>query len=190
MSSFGPSNPSSRARFAGPPRTVSPRSWAGTNSVNGFYAVFTSNMRDLGSPVHSKGFIARVASLFSRDALFCLVKKDGRTPAAASLLLRFRDVVHNPWASSLRRFTRSSPNMLLYWKMLESACDDGCRIFDFGRSSVDGGTFRFKKQWGAQPRTLSWCRLTLDGHPDSNQQPEGQGLSWAHRLFGKDSPPV
>ncbi len=155
----------------------------GAEFLNDFYAVFTSNMRDLGSPVHSKKFITRVASLFSRDALFCLVKKDGRTPAAAGLLLHFKDSVYNPWASSLRRFTRSSPNMLLYWKMLESACDDGCRIFDFGRSSVDGGTFRFKKQWGAQPRTLSWCRLTLDGHPDSNQQPEGQGLSWATAVW-------
>ena len=28
--------------------------------------------------------------------------------------------------------------------------------FDFGRSTLDGGTFRFKRQWGAQPLQLHW----------------------------------
>ena len=28
--------------------------------------------------------------------------------------------------------------------------------FDFGRSSADSGTYRFKKQWGAQPQPTVW----------------------------------
>jgi len=29
-------------------------------------------------------------------------------------------------------------------------------VFDFGRSSRDSNTLRFKKQWGAQPHELYW----------------------------------
>jgi hypothetical protein len=29
-------------------------------------------------------------------------------------------------------------------------------VFDFGRSSVDSNTFRFKKQWGAEPSSADW----------------------------------
>ena len=40
--------------------------------------------------------------------------------------------------------------MLLYWEVLKLAIDRHYRVFDFGRSSRDSGTFRFKQQWGAQ----------------------------------------
>ena len=29
-------------------------------------------------------------------------------------------------------------------------------MFDFGRSSPDSGTFRFKRQWGAEPEPAAW----------------------------------
>jgi hypothetical protein len=46
--------------------------------------------------------------------------------------------------------------MLLYSAVLEFACREGFKEFDFGRSSVDSGTYRFKLQWGAHPRQLYW----------------------------------
>jgi hypothetical protein len=51
--------------------------------------------------------------------------------------------------------------MLLYWTMLEFACNNGFRFFDFGRSSPDGGTYRFKAQWGAAPVPLNWGYISL-----------------------------
>jgi hypothetical protein len=29
-------------------------------------------------------------------------------------------------------------------------------VFDFGRSTIDSNTFRFKKQWGAEPEPSVW----------------------------------
>ena len=46
--------------------------------------------------------------------------------------------------------------MLLYWSVLRLAIERQYRYFDFGRSSRDSGTFRFKQQWGAKPRQLFW----------------------------------
>jgi hypothetical protein len=40
--------------------------------------------------------------------------------------------------------------------MLEYACDQGYEFFDFGRSTPDEGTYKFKQQWGAAPRPLYW----------------------------------
>ena len=61
-----------------------------------------------------------------------------------------------PWASTLRQYNRLGPNMLLYWNCLKFAADNGKQIFDFGRSTKEEGTFRFKKQWGAKPVPLPW----------------------------------
>ena len=61
-----------------------------------------------------------------------------------------------PWASSIKDYNRYSPNMLLYWKILEHACKSGFKQFDFGRSTPGEGTYKFKEQWGAKPIQLYW----------------------------------
>jgi len=47
--------------------------------------------------------------------------------------------------------------------MLEYACEQGYRAFDFGRSTKGEGTYRFKEQWGAAPVPLFWHYISLDG---------------------------
>ena len=116
--------------------------------IDDFYAVFLSNMRDLGSPVHSKRLFMNIFDEFHDKANIFVVRNNGE-PLAGSMTIGFQGTLYNPWASSLRRYSKYSPNMLLYWKMLEFACDNGFDVFDFGRSSVDEGTYKFKKQWGA-----------------------------------------
>jgi hypothetical protein len=81
------------------------------------------------------------------------------------LIVAFRDRIEIPWASSLRRFNRFSPNMLLYWTCLEFACTQGYRLFDFGRSTPNESTYRFKEQWGAKPHPLYWYYWLPDGRP-------------------------
>jgi FemAB-related protein (PEP-CTERM system-associated) len=125
-----------------------------------FYDVFSVNMRDLGSPVHSKRLIRNVMDKFSDRARFCMVFKE-KQPVAASLILEFKDTIENPWASSLREYKHMSPNMLLYRTMLEYGCERGFYKFDFGRSSPDEGTFKFKNQWGARAKPLHWYYISF-----------------------------
>jgi serine/alanine adding enzyme len=128
-----------------------------------FYKVFTINMRDLGSPVHSKKLIQNVYEQFHNDCKIIIVYH-GRNPLACSMVVGFKSVLENPWASSLKRYGRLSPNMLLYWTMLEYACDHGFKYFDFGRSTINEGTYKFKEQWGAQPSNLFWHFIVNNGY--------------------------
>jgi hypothetical protein len=50
--------------------------------------------------------------------------------------------------------------MLLYWSVLKYGCQQGYRVFDFGRSTPGEGTFKFKGQWGAKPVPLYWYYWT------------------------------
>lgn len=134
----------------------------GVELIADFYSVFCVNMRDLGSPVHSRILIETVMEVFAETASIVIVSKDD-TPIACSLIVGFKDILENPWASSLRDFSRLSPNMLLYWTMLAYACDNGYRQFDFGRSTPGEGTYKFKKQWGAEPHPLHWHTVFLNG---------------------------
>jgi FemAB-related protein (PEP-CTERM system-associated) len=139
----------------------------GPELLDDFYEVFLINMRDLGSPVHSKKILREVMKEFSESARIVMVYK-GDTAMAGSIVIGFRDTLENPWASSLKAYSRLSPNMMLYWKMLEFACDNGYRYFDFGRSSPNEGTYRFKEQWGAMPTALNWQYVFLNNPPDGD----------------------
>ena len=41
-------------------------------------------------------------------------------------------------------------------QLLRRAIERGAGVFDFGRSTQDSNTFRFKKQWGALPEPAVW----------------------------------
>ncbi|MCP3893946.1 MAG: GNAT family N-acetyltransferase, partial [Bacteroides sp.] len=82
-------------------------------------------------------------------------------PVGAGIILRSGQNISIPWASTLKEYNRLNPNMLLYWNFLQFAADSGNTRFDFGRSTPDEGTYRFKAQWGALPQQLIWHNILL-----------------------------
>lgn len=123
--------------------------------LSAFYDVFATNMRDLGTPVYHRGFFESILECWADRAGILTVKLAGR-PVGGAFLIRHRDTLEIPWASTLRATNRLGINMLMYWEALSFAIEQKCRYFDFGRSTRDSGTFRFKSQWGASPVQLYW----------------------------------
>jgi len=127
----------------------------GLEHLDDFYTVFARNMRDLGTPVYGKVFFSNILKTFPRESTIVSVRLDGK-PVAAAFLIGHGERLEIPWASTIQEVNRLSVNMLLYWEVLKLGIDRHYRVFDFGRSSRDSGTFRFKRQWGAQPQPLYW----------------------------------
>jgi serine/alanine adding enzyme len=123
--------------------------------LDDFYDVFAENMRDLGTPVYSKAFFRDILDATGERSTIIVIRLQGK-PVSAAFLLGFRHTLEIPWASTLREVNPISMNMLLYWEVLGFAIERKYRFFDFGRSTQDAGTYRFKQQWGATPRQLYW----------------------------------
>jgi FemAB-related protein (PEP-CTERM system-associated) len=131
-------------------------------NVADFYTVFGENMRDLGSPVHSRAWIESVFRCFGKNVRMGLVYHDNK-PIGAGLILTCGKKVSIPWASTMRAYNQLNPNMLLYWNFLKYAADNDYATFDFGRSTLNEGTYRFKSQWGAEPYPLQWHNIIVQG---------------------------
>ena len=123
--------------------------------LDGFYEVFCRNMRDLGTPVYCKNFFRNILASFPDSTRIISINLDGMT-IASGILTWFRDTLEVPWASSIRDYRELCPNNLLYWEAIKFAIRNKSSRFDFGRSTPDEGTYRFKKQWGALPYQLYW----------------------------------
>jgi FemAB-related protein (PEP-CTERM system-associated) len=154
----------------------------GVELLHKFYGPFARNMRDLGTPVYSPQFFAAVMKAFGPSAEIIVVSV-GDVPAAAGLVLHGPGGTEIPWASSVREWNRLGVNMLLYWEALKAAIERGSKSFDFGRSTVDSGTYRFKAQWGAVPRQLYWHYWLPTGGEKPALNPDNPRFALAIRAW-------
>jgi serine/alanine adding enzyme len=129
--------------------------WGGRERLDEFHRVFARGMRDLGTPVYPRGFFEAFWDALG-DRSRVLVLRAGGAPRAVAVVVRHAARLEVPWAVATPEAKRASLNMRLYWEMLRHAVASGATEFDFGRSTRDSGTFRFKAQWGAEPRQLHW----------------------------------
>jgi FemAB-related protein (PEP-CTERM system-associated) len=129
--------------------------FGGKELLADFYAVFSQNMRDLGTPVYSPKLFAAILGTFVDRAELCVLRLKG-LPVATALLVHGPGSTEVPSASSLRAFNSTSANMVMYWHLLERAITRGQKEFDFGRSTLDSNTHKFKAQWGATPHASVW----------------------------------
>jgi FemAB-related protein (PEP-CTERM system-associated) len=126
--------------------------------LDDFYQVFAHNMRALGSPVHAKQWFESLFDQYQDKMIISIVYKD-ELPIGAGIVLVAGSKAAIPWASTKAEYNRLSPNMMLYWSLLEHISNHGIKEFDFGRSSFGEGTYKFKKQWGAEPSKLDWYKI-------------------------------
>jgi len=151
----------------------------GSALLGDFYAVFAENMRDLGTPVYPRRFFEAILKRFEQHCQLVVIGSRGE-PWAAAFLVFWRDGAEVPWASCRAKAKPLGANMRLYWELLSQAIVRGCKTFDFGRSTVDSGTYRFKRQWGAEPLPLYWYRW--ERHGSGQETAGGEERSRAMRL--------
>lgn len=94
----------------------------GTELMDEFYKIMAVNMRDLGSPVHSRRWFKAVVDRYGENVRVGIVRGPGRKAIAGGIILLHKSVVSIPWASTLREYNRLNPNMLLYWSFFIFCC--------------------------------------------------------------------
>lgn len=127
----------------------------GPDQLGPFHEVFAHHMRDLGTPAQSRRFFEAIRDVFPEDVHFAVAYHDNRPIACGCGFLWDREF-EITWASALRSHNSMSPNMLIYWELMEQMVRAGAQRFNFGRCSPDSGTYRFKMQWGGRAEPLWW----------------------------------
>lgn len=154
----------------------------GSDQVKPFFSVFSRHMRDLGTPTLPLGFFEAIARTFGESAWFGCAWLGGR-PVACGAGFVWGQEYEMTWASSLSEYNRIAPNMLLYYAFMEQAITRGLRLFNFGRCTPDGGTHRFKRQWGGRDEILHWYQHARDNQAAATPSPDDGAFSWGPRIW-------
>lgn len=151
--------------------------------LDDFYQVFSRHMRDLGTPVYGKKWFKTLLEQLEKQAEI-VVTYLGDEPIATAFLITHGDYVNIPWASALKKHVALSPNTYMYWHIVQRAQQSNIKTLDFGRSTEGEGTYRFKKQWGAQPYPCYWLNKPLGSKGKiDNLSPANPKFSLAIRVW-------
>ena len=164
----------------------------GADQVGAFHSVFAHHMRDLGTPAHSLALFRTIASVFPDDAHFAVAYHKDQ-PVACGCGFLWNGEFEITWASSLRSHNPMSPNMLIYWSLMERMIGLGARLFNFGRCTQGSGTYRFKMQWGGREEMLWWYQRQRDTQGDAEAKtpsPDQGVFSLATKVWRRLPVPV
>ncbi|MGV7206275.1 FemAB family XrtA/PEP-CTERM system-associated protein [Oxalobacteraceae bacterium A2-2] len=130
---------------------------------------FAASVHRLGTPVFALSYFRLLLDEFGPDCRILTVTH-GRQDIASVLSFRFRDEILPYYGGGLASARAVAGNDYMYWEVMRRACEEGCTLFDFGRSKAGTGAYEFKRHWGFEPQLLPY-EYQLHGArrlPDNN----------------------
>ena len=128
----------------------------GLHLLHDFYEILAKSYHQLGTPIFSKRFFRTFLDEFGTDSQILVVYDKKGTPIAGVLSFFYKDRVLPFYAGSLFEYRKLAPNDYMYWELMKHACERGFKVFDFGRSKIDTGSYHFKRHWGFKPVQLAY----------------------------------
>lgn len=120
----------------------------GAHLLDTFVAVAAQQMRDLGTPFHSRFFYRTILEEFPGEAEIFTVRRRGQV-LGGGLTVTVRDTLHWIYGGCLNSSREVAANSLLTWEIIRFACLQKLTWLDFGRSRWNSGTAHYKQQWAA-----------------------------------------
>jgi CelD/BcsL family acetyltransferase involved in cellulose biosynthesis len=155
-----------------------------------FYQLHLQTRRRQGVPVQPRRFFRLLWEYVIATGLgSVLVVEAAAQPIAAAVFLSWNETVVYKFGASDESKWKLRPNHLLIWHAIRTACEQGYRRFDFGRTDIGNEGLRdFKLSWGSVEEPIFYETLGAAAEPPPDGS-EGR----ATRVLGtviRHSPPL
>jgi FemAB-related protein (PEP-CTERM system-associated) len=140
------------------------------SGIDRLYALYSESVRNLGTPVFSRRYLALLSQAFAGQCEVLTVTHEGRAVAGV-LSFYFRDEVLPYYGGSTAAARALAANDFMYWQVMERARERGMRTFDFGRSKRGTGSYDFKAHWGFEPEPLNYEYFLVKSREMPNLSP-------------------
>lgn len=161
----------------------------GWHLFDAFYELFVANKRSLGSPCFARSYFVNFFDLFPDEVVVHGVKQRGEVIATVMSFI-WGDTLCAYYSGSRPEAEAVGAMNFLYWKLMEYSVQRGLKKFDFGRSRVDTGAYRFKINMGfaATPLPYAYALGLRTELPSLN--PGNPKFQKAEQLFSRLPVPI
>lgn len=131
-----------------------------TLDLTNFQALYSENLRRLGTPCFPRRYFASLMRNFKGmiDVREYLI---GGRAVSAVLSFYFRDQILPYYGAADPAFNASAPSSYMYYDLMRWGAEKGYAKFDFGRSKRKTGAYEFKAHWGMEERQLPYQMLLI-----------------------------
>lgn len=127
-----------------------------TSGTGRFYDVYAESVRNLGTPVFARQYLRILREVFADDCSVLMITHRGIDIAGVMSFYFRGEVIPYYGGSTAEARSVKGVNHFMYWELMRCSREQGCTLFDFGRSKADTGPFSFKKNFGFQPEPLPY----------------------------------
>jgi lipid II:glycine glycyltransferase (peptidoglycan interpeptide bridge formation enzyme) len=144
--------------------------------VDTFYRLHLQTRRRLGVPVQPRRFFRLLwEKTISTGLGSVLIVETAGRPIATAVFLAWNGTMIYKFGASDASTWSLRPNHLLIWYAIRTACEQGYRWFDFGRTDVGReGLRNFKLSWGAAEESLVYG--TIGGQAEPTAVADGMAV--------------
>jgi len=127
-----------------------------STSADRLYRVYSESVRNLGTPVFSSRYLRTLQEVFGADTSVLMITHENRDVAGVMSFYFREEVIPYYGGSTSEARDLKGVNHFMYWELMRYSCEQGYRLFDFGRSKTGTGPFSFKKNFGFEPTPLPY----------------------------------
>jgi FemAB-related protein (PEP-CTERM system-associated) len=124
--------------------------------VGRFFELYADNQQRHGTPPLPRRYFEALRAAFGDDCQVLTVLDPQGSAVSSVVSFFFRDEVLPYYAGDDVAARELAANDFKYWELMRRACERGLKVFDYGRSKRDTGSFDFKKNWGFEPQALQY----------------------------------
>ena len=123
-----------------------------------FYFIHAITRKRHGFPIQPYRLFENMWKILRPQGYLTLLLAElDRTAIGGVVLFKFKDTVSIEHAGSIPKYLSLRPNHILWWRAVETACSEGYKYCDFGKSPPENkGLLDFKKRWGAEIHDLPY----------------------------------
>lgn len=147
------------------------------HTIGRLYDAYAQSVRNLGTPVFSRRYFQILQEVFRSDCEVLTITNEGRTVASVMSFFHRNEVLPYYGGGTVEsRAVKGSDFM--YWELMRRCSEKGVQVFDYGRSKIGTGSYRFKTHWGFTPEPLHYEYYLVKAKDVPNVSPVNPKYQW------------
>ena len=155
-----------------------------SRDIDILYKLYLLNKRKLGSPPYPRKFFQSLINEFKDNAGILFIEFDQKIIAGV-LYFIFKDTIYPYFSGSNEKYNFTNSNNVMYYELMKFALRIGLRNFDFGRSRINTGAGKFKKNMGFEETPLYYYYYSLNQKEIPNLSPSNKRFDIFSKIWSK-----
>lgn len=157
----------------------------GTANLTDFYHLLSTSYRNLGTPIFTKNYFENLLDVFGDSIDIAVIKDKEQKPSSAVMNFYFNEQVLPYYGGGNDEARGLKSADFMYYQVMCNASERGYKWFDFGRSKNDSGPYKYKKNWGMEPKSLYYYYHLVNAEALPNLSPNNPKYKLFIQLWQK-----